>query len=210
MVLLASPPPCGWCCFPPFWVVVFSSSSSGKQHHPKRRGSGTTYEKIMTSTSTTSNCCTVNVDDSPHIQTRDGYHVSNCRIHPFTSSTVCNSFKHVLDSVVLEFMCVPAVGGYCFQRFPSGISCTDGDDPHQFRKIVFVSDKFQLVGALSTFKRPSCTACSSHKKRTSTCQVFSNPCEADMPLAALFHMFSLHSFSIALIPGALAENLSNA
>ena len=33
--------------------------------------------------------------------------------------------------------------------------------------------KFSRVGTPSTFKRPSCTACSSHKKRTSTCRVVS-------------------------------------
>ena len=61
--------------------------------------------------------------------------------------------------------------------------------------------KLSLVKTLSFFKSPSCTACHSHKKRTSTCRVFPHPGRADVPLAALLSQS---------IPSACAEDLSNA
>ena len=76
---------------------------------------------------------------------------------------VCNSFT-----------CLPAFDVIYFQRFPCGSSHTDSNDPHRTWEKDFVneSDRFSLVGTLSTFKRPSCTAYCSHKKRMSTCRVF--------------------------------------
>ena len=105
-------------------------------------------------------------------QTRDGSHASE---FPLTSLVVYKSFKFVMHSAFLEFVCFPAVGVVHFQRFTCESSRTGSNDPHQLgtRDFVNASDRFSLVGTLSTFKRPSCTACCSHKKRTSTCRVFS-------------------------------------
>ena len=61
-------------------------------------------------------------------QTRDGSHASEI---PLTSLMVCNSFKFVMDSVFLEFMCFPACGIVHFKRFTSESSRTDSNDPHQ-------------------------------------------------------------------------------
>ena len=77
---------------------------------------------------------TVASDDPEHTQTRDVLHTSEFRtyrIDPLTPLMVCNSFKLVMDSMLLDFMCVPALSDDYFQRFPCGSSCTENNDLHQ-------------------------------------------------------------------------------
>ena len=107
----------------------------------------------------------------------------------------CNSSILVMGSVLFDFMFFQAFGDDYFKRFPFGISCTDNKEMHQLG--MKASDKFSFVGTLGTFKRPSFPACCSHKKRTSTCRVFPDPCRPDMPLAALLwrRMWISHSSS---------------
>ena len=102
-------------------------------------------------------------------QIRDQSHASKSSI---TSLMVCNSFTCFPACDVVHFIWT------FIHREQRSASTWDKD-------FVNVSDRFSLVGTLSTFKRPSCTACCSHKKRTSTCRGFPNPCRADMLLAAL-------------------------
>ena len=82
-------------------------------------------------------------------QTRDHSHASD---FPLSSLMVCISYKFVMDSAFLEFMCFPAFGVVHFPRSPHGSSCTESNDPHQLgTDFVNVSDRFSLGGDTEHF-----------------------------------------------------------
>ena len=93
-----------------------------------------------------------------------------------------------MDCVFLEFMCFPAFGDDYIQRFPGGNSCTVSSDPHQLGMgdVVNVSDRFSLVGTLSTFSNvflvPLVEATRHARQHV---EFFTDPSQTDMPLAAL-------------------------
>ena len=84
---------------------------------------------------------------------------------------------------ILGGLCI--LGNNVFQDFRSSSHVSHVEVHAWDKDFVNVSDRFPPARTVSTFKRPSCTACCSHKKRMSTCRVFPCPCRADTPLAAL-------------------------
>ena len=117
------------------------------------------------------------------LQIRDRSHEYKSSI---TSLIVCNSST-----------CFPGFVVVLFQFFQVEVSSyTDKQRSASTwdRAFVNVSDRFPLVGTPSTFKRPSCTACCSHKKRTSTPQSLSRrhaPCSTATTKHANFAFYSV-------------------
>ena len=69
--------------------------------------------------------------------------------------------------ICIYLMCFQASGDDHFQRCPGGRSYTDNiEQVRSGKDFVSVSDRFSPVGTLSTFNRPSCNACCSHRRRT--------------------------------------------
>ena len=138
----------------------FETSSS--QHYRILCTDIATGDGDLISNSHVSRISTHIADCLQRIQIRDG--LCTIEIHVF-SSFRCRLFPKLLMWIFMH-------------RQQRSASAWDED-------FVNVSDRFSLVGTLTTFKHPSCTARGNHKKRTSSCRVFTDHCRTHTPLAAL-------------------------